>query len=457
MIVQDRRYRAAAATAAANVLCRPINMLLSMAAVALAVRSIGQEAYGVMVMCITATTWLGSLDCGLSSSSINRVVAARTGEGDVGVRRVVSTAFYFLLGVGLVAAASVCGAACYTGLPAFLNRGDVLPGWQVQACMVAFGFYALFLFPLQIFERASVGFQEGWLTVTGQVLGNLAGLALLAVAVITAANLPKAAWAWVGGTVIGLVLIAIAALARHGKTFVPAWRFASATELSALLSAGSWFILIGLAGQVGLQSDPLIAGMASNAFGAGNGAAVAADLAIPMRLFNLINAFAILAINPLWPAYAEAAAKGDTAWLLKTLWRSTLIAGAVSLAAVVPCVMFGHHILRLWVGESVTVSTSLLIACAAWTVMMTIGQSLNVFLNGLGFLKYQFGLNLLFLCLVLPAKVLGLMHFGATGLVAVTAAVFAITQVVPYFLLIRYRVLNRLMDGRATGTRAVTA
>jgi hypothetical protein len=65
---------------------RPINMLLSMAAVALAVRTIGQGAYGVMVMCITATARLGSLDCGLSSSSINRVVAARTGEGDVGVR-----------------------------------------------------------------------------------------------------------------------------------------------------------------------------------------------------------------------------------------------------------------------------------------------------------------------------------------------------------------------------------
>lgn len=457
MIVQDSRYRAAAATAAANVLGRPINMLLSMAAVALAVRSIGQEAYGVMVMCITATAWLGSLDCGLSSSSINRVVAARTGEGDVGVRRVVSTAFYFLLGVGLLAAAVVCGAAWYTGLPAFLNKGDALPGWQVQACMTAFGIYAMFWFPLQIFERASVGFQEGWLTVIGQVTGNVVGLALLAAAVVTTPDLPKAAGAWVAGTLVGLVIVAIAALARHGKTFTPSWRFASTTELSALLGAGSWFILIGLAGQVGLQSDPLIAGMAANALGAGHGATVAAELAIPMRLFNLINAFAILAINPLWPAYAEAAAKGDTAWLLNTLWRSTLIAGTVSLMAVIPCVIFGDHILRLWVGEGVTVSTPLLIACAAWTVMMTIGQSLNVFLNGLGFLRYQFGLNLLFLCLVLPAKVLGLVRFGATGLVAVTAAVFAFTQIVPYFLFIRYRALTRLTGQQPTGTKAVTA
>lgn len=445
MTVHDRRYRAAAATAAANVLGRPINMLLSMAAVALAVRSIGQEAYGVMVMCITATAWLGSLDCGLSSSSINRVVAARTGEGDAGVRRVVSTAFYFLLGVGVFAAVFVCGAACYTGLPAFLNRGDALPGWQVQACIVAFGVYAFFWFPLQIFERASVGFQEGWLTVIGQVVGGVAGLAILTGAMVVAPQLPWTAAAWVAGTLIGLAVIAGLALVRHSRQFAPSWRLASRRELKTLISAGSWFILIGLAGQVGLQSDPLIAGITSNATGGGPGAAVAAELAIPMRLFNVINAFAVLAINPLWPAYSEAAANGDSAWLRKTLWQSTLIAGLVSIAAVVPCVMFGQHILRLWVGESVTVSDSLLLACAVWTVMMTIGQSLNVFLSGLGFLRFQCLMNILFLCLVLPAKVFGLMTFGATGLVTATALVFALTQVLPYFIFISHYAMNRLV------------
>jgi O-antigen/teichoic acid export membrane protein len=456
VVTYDKRYRAAAATAAANVLGRPINMLLSMAAVALAVRSLGQDAYGVLVMCITASSWLGSLDCGLSSSSINRVVRVRAAEGDVGVRRVVSTAFYFLLVVGLLAAVVVCGAAYGSGLSAFINRGDSLPAWQVQACMAAFGAYVALWLPLQIFERASVGYQEGWLTVIGQVGGNLVGLALLAAVIMIAPQLPWAAGAWVGGAVVGLCIVALISLARHGKTFVPSWRMTSRKELSTLIGAGSWFVLIGLAGQVGLQSDPLIAGMTANAMGTGHGAGVAAELAIPMRLFNVINAFAVLAINPLWPAYAEAAAKGDAAWLRKTLWRSTLIAGAVSLAVAVPCVFFGQQILRLWIGESVTVSTSLLAACAAWAVMMTVGQSLNVFLNGLGFMRFQFGLNLLFLCVVLPAKVFGLLRFGTTGLVAATAAVFAMTQVLPSFVFVRYGAIDRASEHKPIQAGAVT-
>jgi O-antigen/teichoic acid export membrane protein len=119
-------------------------------------------------------------------------------------------------------------------------------------------------------------------------------------------------------------------------------------------------------------------------------------------------------------------------------------------------VFFGQQILRLWIGESVTVSTSLLAACAAWSVMMTVGQSLNVFLNGLGFMRFQFGLNLLFLCVVLPAKVFGLLRFGTTGLVAATAAVFAMTQVLPYFVFVRYGAIDRASEHKPIQAGAVT-
>ena len=444
VIVQDRRYRAAATTAAANALGRPINMLLSMAVVALAIRAIGQEAYGIFVMCLTATSWLGSLDCGLSSSSINRIVHARTADGDLAVRRVVSTAFFFLLGVGLFGSAVVCGVTYCTSVPAFLNRGDVLPTWQVQGCMAAFGLYIAFWFPLQIFERATIAFQEGWLTVMGQVLGNVVGLGLLAAVIMNAPSLSWVAAAWLTGAGVGSVITAVVALTLHPAVLFPSWRLASGAELAALVGPGAWFILIGLTGNLGLQSDPLIAGMATNVLGDGHGATVAAEIAIPMRLFNAINAFAVLAINPLWPAYTEAAAKGDMVWLQKTLWKSTIIAVAVSGLAVVPCVLFGQQIVSLWVGDRVNVPNSLLVACAVLTVVMTLGQSLNVFLNGLGFLRFQFALNLVFLCVVIPAKLVGLVRFGPTGVVAATAVVFTITLVVPYFLFIRSGAMSSL-------------
>jgi O-antigen/teichoic acid export membrane protein len=436
LILKDHRYRAAAATAAASVLGRPINMLLSMAAVALAVRAVGQEAYGVIVMCITATTWLAALDCGLSSSTINRIVRARSEGGEAGVRRVVSTAFFFLAAVGIAVAVTMGWATYFTRLPDFMNEGDSLPRWQVQGCLMAFAVFLACWFPTQIFERASIAFQEGWLPVVGQVAGNAVGLGLLAAAGVAASLLPWVAGAWVAGSCVSALAIAALTTLRHPTDFVPAWRFASWPELGRLMAAGSWFILIGLAGQVGLQSDPLIAGLATNALGQGHGASVAAELAIPMRLFNAINAFAILAINPLWPAYAEAATKGDAAWLRRTLRKSMLIAVFACGLAVLPCVVFGPKILRLWVGEQVRVPMSLLVACGAWTVSMTLCQSMNVFLNGLGFLRFQFGLSLLFLILVIPAKLFGLWRFGPTGMVAATAVVYMLTQVVPSFLFI---------------------
>lgn len=440
-MLHDRRYRAAAATAAANVLGRPISMLLSIAAVAIAVRTIGQEAYGVMVMCLTATTWLTVLDGGLTSSSINRIVQARSG-GD-SVRGVVSTAFFYMLAIGTTAAVVIASAAYLTGLPELLDPGRDLPRWQVQACIVAFAFYLACWFPSQIFERASLAFQEGWLTVIGQVAGNAVGLGLLAAASAVAPTLPGAAAAWVGGACAGGFAIVATALVRHPRECLPAWRFASGAELGRLMAAGAWFILIAFAGQVGVQSDPLIAGVATNVMGQGDGAAVAAELAVPMRLFNFVTAFAILAINPLWPAYAEAAAKGDAAWLRRTLRKSTLIAAGASFLAVLPCVIFGQDILRIWVGDRLRVPMSLLMAYGLWAMVLTIGQSLNVFLNGLGFLRFQFTVNLLFLVVVFPVKILALWRFGPTGMVAATAGVYALTQVIPYFLFIQTAALGQ--------------
>ena len=434
-MLNDRRYRAAAATAAANILGRPVNMLLSMAAVAIAVRSAGQEAYGVMVMCLTATTWLAALDCGLSSSSINRIVQVRTGGEPV--QGVVSTAFFFLLAVGMMTALAIAWAAYCTGLPDFLNPGHGLPRWQVQGCLLAFAAYVFCWFPCQIFERASVAFQEGWLTVVGQVGGNAIGLGFLVATIAVAPTLPGVAGAWVGGACVSGLAIVAATLLRHPRECLPSWQFASGAELRRLMNAGAWFILIGLAGQVGLQSDPLIAGIATNALEKGDGAAVAAELAIPMRLFNFVTAFAILAINPLWPAYAEAAAKGDSVWLRRTLRKSTLIAAGSSFLAVLPCVIFGRDILRLWVGDQVHVPLGLIVACACWTVAMTVGQSFNVFLNGLGFFRLQFAVNVLFLALVIPAKILALWRFGPAGMVCATAAIYVLTQIIPYFLFIR--------------------
>ena len=43
-----------------------------------------------------------------------------------------------------------------------------------------------------------------------------------------------------------------------------------------------------------------------------------AGYAVPERMFSLISTLLAMALMPLWPAYAEAAARGDHSWVRRT-------------------------------------------------------------------------------------------------------------------------------------------
>ena len=61
------------------------------------------------------------------------------------------------------------------------------------------------------------------------------------------------------------------------------------------------------------------------------GAPAVAEYAVPERMFSLITMVLAMVLAPLWPAYGEAIARGDAAWVKRTLKRSILT--AVGLAA----------------------------------------------------------------------------------------------------------------------------
>jgi O-antigen/teichoic acid export membrane protein len=170
-----------------------------------------------------------------------------------------------------------------------------------------------------------------------------------------------------------------------------------------------------------------------------------------MRLFNVINAFAILAVNPLWPAYADAAARGDTRWAYHTLVISSGIAVATAVVAVTPCVLFGEQLLSLWVGDAVQVAPSLLTAYAAWTITMVSIHSLGVFCQGSGMLRLHSVTSAAFLIVALPAKLVGLSIAGPTGLVIATTVAGLCAQMIPLIAAIgigvaKNRSMQRLAD-----------
>src|SRR5690606_18289846 len=91
------------------------------------------------------------------------------------------------------------------------------------------------------------------------------------------------------------------------------------------------------------------------------GAAAVTPYNLAQRLFNLFGVVQSAFMLPLWPAYSDAKAKGDFAWIRRTLRRSI---GATVLFTLVPMAVgaiFARPLLNLWVGESADLPSSLLV------------------------------------------------------------------------------------------------
>src|SRR5260370_25163955 len=96
-----------------------------------------------------------------------------------------------------------------------------------------------------------------------------------------------------------------------------------------------------------------------------------------------------MVIAPLWPAYAEASSRGDCEWVKATLRRSILLGLAVAIPANLLLIALGRPIIRLWVGPQIVPSFLLLAGLATWAILSGIGGPMDMFLNGIGFIRIQ--------------------------------------------------------------------
>ncbi|MEY2880576.1 MAG: hypothetical protein RLZZ15_2956 [Verrucomicrobiota bacterium] len=147
-----------------------------------------------------------------------------------------------------------------------------------------------------------------------------------------------------------------------------------------------------------------------------------AAFAILQRLFGAVQQGHALLLGPLWPAYAEAATRGDAAWLRRSFRISiTLTLGAAAavagIAALVP------WILPRWLGaEAPALTAGFVWLTAGGIALAMVAQAFAWFLLGLGRLQ-PIAMRIAVGHALTIAGMVGLgAAFGGTGVVAALAA-----------------------------------
>ena len=197
-----------------------------------------------------------------------------------------------------------------------------------------------------------------------------------------------------------------------------------------LLGSGSGFSLLQVAGAVVFSFDNLVV---SHYLGAEH----VTPYSVTWRLAGLAAVAQGLLFPALWPAYAEAYAKGDYVWM-RSAFRATMrvtLAVNVSLASLL--VAEGKPLIQRWAGAAAVPSTALLAAMALWVVISGCMTVESCLLAAVSRNRAQGTLSIVAAVLNVALSIVLVQRIGAVGVILGTILSYLLVLVVPQSLIVR--------------------
>lgn len=208
---------------------------------------------------------------------------------------------------------------------------------------------------------------------------------------------------------------------------MPAVAWPEWSHCRALLADGAPFVALAGAAMLWVNLDTIVAL-------ARLGPEAAAQMGVAQRACLTIYGMLWAVTQPLWPAFAEATARGDHAWARRSLARAAGVVLALILAGDAILLLFGPTLVDIWLGGALQMPAGVFWAMAAWALVLGLGRVVDVVLSGVGAIRFQAAAMLAFAMLAFAMKVLVGPHAGVAGILAASPLAFALTAAPAYIL-----------------------
>ncbi len=376
------RYRRIALTTVTSIAARGMTMLTVLISVPLTVRYLGTERYAVWMTISSVVAMLTFADLGIGNGLLNAISESHGKDDPRLASQYVSSAFFLLSATACVVVTVGVIAYPLVSWGHFFNLSSPLAIREAGPATAVFVVCFALDLPFGVVERVQLGYQEGFVRDLWSVFGKIVGLSALLLGIFLRVGLPWLVLAMTGGPVLARVLNTFGLFTRSRPWLRPRLALVSKSAAIRLLRMGGYFFVLQTCVAVATGADNFIVARLL-------GPSAVTEFAVTFRMFSIVPIMLIITLNPLWPAYGESIARGEVGWALATLRRSLVaIFVATSLSSVF-LALFGHWLLRIWVGPEINPTTSLLIAIGASVVFTTGANGVGVFLNGANLMKVE--------------------------------------------------------------------
>lgn len=428
----QERYRRITLTTFASVAAKLAAGLALLITVPVALNHLGSERYGLCMTILSFAALFNLCDFGLRQGLVN-AVAEGEGQGDRKFgQQAVSSVFFPLVAITIVLLAGFFVSAPFIPWASVFNVHESVPAREIALAVTVFYILSALSVPAAVVENTQIGHQQGYLAHLWQSAGKLLSLLLLVLAVAFDAGLP--------GILFALAAPPLFALGLNGLTYFgikrpwlrPRIRHIDRRVFRGIGRSGFLFLLLTAANALVLGSDNIIlAHVRDNSEVAAY--AVAKVLFMAAVLTNYLR-------SSLRPAFGEALARNELAWVRRTLNRALVLAVVLSLPAA-PLLFAGQSVIAYWTGNAVTVSWSLIAGFCAWLVVMNFVLVLTPLLNNSQTLARHAALFGAASVLTFVLKIVFGRGWGGAGVIWATALGLAVFYVLPAMVL-AYRICS---------------
>jgi O-antigen/teichoic acid export membrane protein len=414
---------------------RIVTLAFSIASLAAASKGLDVERFGVFSVIYSASMIAAMADLGVSSGLVSKLSRAH-GQGDQSQMRASVASAAVLLTMSGIAIVAVSAATSSFIDPAALLGVSDLPDRELSNALWT-GVICLALgLPLSLGQRVDIALQRGAESMTWMMAGSAATLVGCVLALLTQADL----WLWImallGGPVVAYLAQSLIVLRNWTFGRRPHLRdFERVCTIELIRVAAQYFVL-GLAAMVTLQSGVLIVSHLEGAVAAG-------ILGLTVRMFGIVTTTLTVSTRQFWPAASEAFAAGNPAWVRSRFKQTLVAAGGLGLAGSLVLLVVGRSLIRVWAGNDLVPSWSLLALGATVSTYAVIITQFNYLLNAAHVIKPQVWIGIVLVGVTLPMSWALTNELGLVGPYVAQLVANLLVAFVPILVLAR-----RVIDGR---------
>lgn len=370
------RLRRASLSGITSFLSQGIGIGTNLISIPLTINYLGGERYGVWLTMSSLLGWMAISDIGLGNALVNALAEAHGKDDRLLAREFVATSFWVLMAIAFLLTLIFTLMFRFVPWATVFNVSTDVPQQELQWAVIFSMASFVFLFPISIVSGIYRGYQEEYLGNMWGIAGSILSLAALLVVTRIQGGLPLLVLALSGTRILVTLANAGYLFTRQYPWLNLGFRSATRRSLHRLMPLGIKYLVQQLAGIGMFQSQPLIITQLL-------GPAQVGIFHVAHRLLTLPLLVVQRFTLPLVPAYGEALARQDWAWIRRTFWHSLLGSAIVSISPIIVLAFLARPIINMWVGPTMIPGGALVAGLAVYAVVNAIVAPMACLLSGL--------------------------------------------------------------------------